>query len=128
MLTVTSFYGGVLALLYLTLTWRVITMRRSKKLSLSDGGDTDMRRRIRAHGNAAENIPIGLILLALCEMQGAPVIALHLLGVCLTAGRMLHGIALSRSAPWPIGRIFGMLLTLTMQGVSAVGLVLHSVF
>ncbi|MEL6608160.1 MAG: MAPEG family protein [Pseudomonadota bacterium] len=127
MFAITSLYAGLLALVLLTLTWRVIQGRHAHQVSLGDGGDKSMMRRVRAHGNAAETIPIGLILLGLAEAQGAPGIALHALGVCLLVGRVLHGLALSRPKPWPFGRIAGMGLTLLMLGVAAIGLVVHSI-
>jgi len=128
MLDVTAIYAALLALLYVALTARVILARRSMSLSLGDGGDKPMMRRIRAHGNAAETIPIALILLAVVELQGAPAPAVHLLGLMLLVGRTLHGVALSRSKPWPLGRIAGMGLTLLMILSAALGLLAHALF
>jgi uncharacterized membrane protein YecN with MAPEG domain len=46
-------------------------------------------RPVRAHGNAAEWVPLGLLLLL--ELSGAAgTFALHLLGGCLFLGRVLH--------------------------------------
>lgn len=127
MLAITSFYAGLLALIYLALSWRVILGRYSAGVSLGDGEDKSLQRRMRAHGNAGENIPLGLILLALVEVQGAPVLAMHALGLMLLVGRALHGLALTRSKPWALGRSVGMLLTFLMLGLSALGLVAHAI-
>ncbi len=94
MVAITAFYAGFLALLYIALAVRVIGARQSKGVSLSDGDDVELRRRIRAHGNAAENIPLGIVLLALLELQTAPTVLLHVFGVTLLVGRLLHGMAL----------------------------------
>ena len=125
-LPITSVYAGLLALLYLVLAARVISVRRSQNINLGDGGDKAMMRRIRAHANCAEYMPLGIILLALAEIQGAPGIALNVLGLCLLGGRILHGVALSREGPWPLGRIAGMILTFSMIAVAALGLLAHS--
>ena len=126
MLPVTSLFAGLLGLFYIALTWQVIRGRQTFGLSLGDGGEKTMTRRIRAHGNAAETIPIGLILMGLAELQGAPAIALYALGLMLLVGRVLHGAALSRSKPWPFWRIAGMGLTLLMLLITAIGLVAHA--
>ena len=54
MLAVTGIYAAALTGLFLLLSMRVITYRRGKKISLGDGGETEMTRRMRAHGNFAE--------------------------------------------------------------------------
>ncbi|MDO6733639.1 MAPEG family protein [Octadecabacter sp. 1_MG-2023] len=128
MLTLTSLYAGLLAMLYLALSWRVIQGRFAAGVSLGDGDDKPLQRRMRAHGNAGENIPLGLILLALVEVQGAPVFAVHGLGVMLLVGRVLHGVALTRSTPWPFGRSVGMGLTYLMMILTSLGLVTHAIF
>lgn len=64
-LGITSVYAAAIALLLLALSWRVIEARRAGRVSLGDGGDRALLRRIRAQGNCAEYAPMGLILLAL---------------------------------------------------------------
>ncbi|MGR3468242.1 MAG: MAPEG family protein [Shimia sp.] len=119
--TVTALYAAALGLVYLTLTTLVIRRRQQAGVSLGDGGDSLLNRRIRGHGNFTETVPIALILLALLEVQAAPALALHVLGAMLLVGRVLHGAALMREAPWPLGRIGGMGLTLTMILLATVG-------
>ncbi len=126
MLTVTPFYAGLIALLFVILSARVITYRRSNQLSLGDEGDRSLLKRMRAQGNCAEYAPIGLLLLALIELQGAPDVAVHVLGLMLLTGRLLHGWAFSVSPPVMLGRVTGMFLTLCMIVLSALGLILHS--
>ncbi|MCW1952015.1 MAG: MAPEG family protein [Octadecabacter sp.] len=128
MLGVTSFYAGLLTLLYIALSWRVISYRYAAGVSIGDGENEIMQRRMRAHGNAGENIPIGLILLALVELQGAPIAIVRLLGLMLVVGRTMHGLALTRATPWSLGRKGGMGLTFLMLGLSAIGLTLHAIF
>lgn len=128
MLPVTSIYAGLLALLFIALSWRVIAFRRGERVSLGDGDSKDLRQRARAHGNFAEYTPFGLILLACVELQGAPVLAVHLLGLMLLIGRGLHARGFWVHPMNFTFRTWGMLLTFAMMVLSAVGLILHSVF
>ena len=57
-MTVTSLYAGLLALLYLYLTSRVIRFRRGRRVDMGDAGDPLLQRYIRAHANFAEYAPI----------------------------------------------------------------------
>jgi uncharacterized membrane protein YecN with MAPEG domain len=126
MLSITSLYAGLLALTFLGLSTRVILYRNHNRLSLGDEGDRELLKRMRAQATCAEYTPIGLILLALTEIQGAPPLAVHALGLMLLAGRVIHGLGFSKSHNALGPRVFGMILTLIMIGVAALGLVLHS--
>ena len=125
-LEITPVYAALLTLLYLWLSFRVVQMRGAAKVSLGDGGDRILERRIRAHGNCAENAPIGLILLLLMELNGAPEVAVHGAGVMLLVGRLAHAAALSSPTPQFLLRTVGMGLTYLMQGLVAVGLLAHA--
>lgn len=125
MLSITSFYAALVALVFLILSARVILYRNRNRLSLGDEGDRELLKRIRAQGNCAEYAPIGLILLALTEVQGAPALAVHALGFTFLAGRAIHGWGFSRSHSALRPRVLGMVLTLIMIGVAAMGLLLH---
>ena len=87
---VSSFYAGLLALLIVWLSLGVIKIRRAKKVRLGDGGERDLQAAIRAQGNAIEYIPIALILLLLLELSHAHQILLHIGGIALFIGRLLH--------------------------------------
>lgn len=87
---ISSLYAGLLACLMVWLTVQVIKLRRAKKVRLGDGGEPELQIAIRAHGNATETIPIGLILLILLEFSGACPALIHAGGIALLAGRVLH--------------------------------------
>ena len=64
-------------LLVLALALRVSAVRHGKRIHLGDGGDEGVLRRIRAHANAIENLPLALLLLLLLELnQTQPVLLL----------------------------------------------------
>lgn len=128
MLAITSLYAGLIALIFLYLSWRVIAYRRANLISMGDAGSNSLLKRMRAQGNCAEYAPFGLLLLALVELSGAPASAVHFLGSLLLAGRALHAWGFSASPPVMGARVLGMLCTLVMLLLSAVGLILHSLF
>ena len=128
MFQVTAFYAALLTFIYLFLTFRVIKFRRANQVSMGDQGNNSLLKRMRAHANFAEYAPIGLILLGLTEASGAPVVALHFLGGMLFLGRGFHAYGFSASPPIMRLRVWGMMLTLTMLLISAIGLLLHTLF
>jgi uncharacterized membrane protein YecN with MAPEG domain len=107
-----ALYAGVNILILLVLAVLVVGGRRKHKITLGDGGNDDFSRAVRAHGNAAEYIPagiVGLLFLALLD-PAAPTWLLHAAGISLTLGRILHGIGLHIGMV-NAGRMIGMLLT-----------------
>ena len=128
MFQITALYAGFLTLVYFALTVRVIRYRRGNQIGLGDGGDKSLLKRIRAQANCAEYAPLGLVMLGLVEAQGTPGFVVHILGLMLLMGRVLHGIGFSASPPKMNLRVLGMFLTLLMLLLSALGLIAHSLF
>ncbi|MEX9965632.1 MAPEG family protein [Providencia stuartii] len=91
---VSSLYAVLGALLLLKLSLNVMKLRNQYRVSYGDGGFYELQTAIRAHGNAIEYIPIALILLLFMEMNGAQVWMIHLCGLVLIAGRILHSYGL----------------------------------
>jgi len=110
-LPVTSFYAALGALLLVGLAVRISALRRRHQVGVGHGEQPDLTRAVRVHGNAAEHIPIGLILLALLEIQGASFMALHLVGAVFLIARVLHAWGLGQSAGVTSQRTWGTLLT-----------------
>lgn len=127
-LAITPLYAGLITLIFLALTVRVVRYRRANQLSVGDYGDKALLARMRAQGNCAEYAPIGLILLLLVELQGAPGIAVHILGLMLLAGRAMHAYGFSQHPQIMPLRVGGMVLTLSMLVFGSLGLIAHSLF
>ena len=108
---VTAIYAAVLGLLLLALAARVTVRRREARVGLGTGGDSTLERAIRVHGNFTENVPLALVLLLAAELNGAPYALLHLCGLALVVGRVLHALGLSRQSGTSFGRFWGTLLT-----------------
>jgi len=128
MVPVTAFFAGILGIIYLGLAFLVIRKRYSLRLSLGDGGQDAMMRRIRAHANFAEYVPFCLILLALNEMHHAPQKLVFFLGALLVIGRLSHAYSLItaevKSAPKIIFRQIGMVSTFAVLLVNSLMLIL----
>jgi uncharacterized protein len=119
-LDVTGVYAAALTVLYLFLTARVIIFRRVNRVSLGDGNDEELLRRMRAHGNFAEYVPLGLLLMGIAEVQGSQTWLLHVVGLMLLAGRLMHGLNFTFALKSMPLRTVGMMLTLTALGLGAV--------
>jgi len=117
---ITAAYAGLLGLVFLVLTVRVVLRRGAVKTALGDGGDMLLKRRIRAHGNFIEFVPLVLILMILLEMQSVSLWIVHLVGVCLVVGRVIHSANISRENESLGGRVVGMALTMIALGIASV--------
>jgi uncharacterized membrane protein YecN with MAPEG domain len=123
-LEIAALYAGVNILILLVLAVLVVAGRRKHKIRLGDAGNEDFARAVRAHGNAAEYIPaglVGILMLALLE-PAAPLWLLHVSGISLTAGRILHGFGL-HTGVLNAGRMLGMVLTWIAFALMGVGLI-----
>lgn len=115
---ITAFYAGLAGLMLILLSVRVIGRRVKARVALGDGGDEELGRRIRAHGNFVEFVPLALILMALIETSGLAPWVVHVLGIPLIVGRAVH--AWSITAQSLRARQAGMILTFFVLGVAAV--------
>ena len=106
-------YIALLTLLAVPLVFNVIRLRRSLKVGIQDGGNKDLARAIRVHGNFTETAPFAIGLLLALGLAGAAASSVHLVGIFVVAGRIAHAVGLSRSAGTSLGRAAGMFLTLT---------------
>ena len=107
---ITGIYAAIAALLVIFLSLRVVRRRLSSRTGIGDGA-----LRVRVHGNAVENLPLGLILLMLVEWNQTLPLLVHAFGIALIVGRVLHAFGFSRSSGTSPGRMIGMLLTFATQ-------------
>jgi hypothetical protein len=119
-MAITAFYGALLALFFVFLSFRVIGWRRVKQVELGHGDDSQLLRRMRVHANFAEYVPFALLLMAMAESMTAPRPIIHLAGLILIAGRIMHAYGLSQTPHILRYRIGGMMLTFTALGLSAI--------
>ena len=108
---ITTLYAGLLAFLYVALTFFVIQGRFKYRVSLGDGGIPAMEKRIRMHGNFAEYAPLGIFLLFLVDYADFSSTIVHALGSILLVGRLSHALGILYVTK---ARQLGMVLTLLM--------------
>lgn len=119
-MVITPVYAGLVALMFVVLSFRVISSRRQAKVALGDGGNAMLTRRLRVHGNFAEYAPLAIVLMALAEFQGKPDWLIHSLGIALLTGRLVHALGVSREPEDFRLRVTGMVLTLSVLITGAV--------
>ncbi|AVP96340.1 hypothetical protein C7S18_03660 [Ahniella affigens] len=107
---VTCFFVGLLAIMQVPMTVMVGYRRLKTGIQFLDGGDVVLLRRMRAHANFTETVPMVLLAMAAAEITGLPAWALWTGGASLVIGRLLHAVILVRHG-WGNGRAFGMLMT-----------------
>lgn len=119
---ISAIYASFCALLIAWLALKVITQRRKSKINVGDGGNEELQYLIGAHANAAQYIPIALILLFALEYNGAGKLLIHILGIALVAGRILHARGMLTKDFGP--RVLGTQITIyTLFGLVAANLV-----
>jgi len=119
-LPITAFYVSLLGICYLYLSFLVIGIRRKNQISLGDGGNQDLLRLTRAHGNFSEYVPITLIMIACFEANAGFGWAVHTLACSLLIGRVLHAYGLRHHVGASWQRIVGMVLTFLAMLVAAI--------
>jgi uncharacterized membrane protein YecN with MAPEG domain len=89
-ISITAFYAGILGLIIVALGINVTMHRVKLSVPLGDGGKPQMLRMIRLHGNAAEYVPLAILLMLIYEINGGWPTALHIIGIALVVGRLLQ--------------------------------------
>ena len=108
-------------LLNVWLTIRVGQVRTREKVSVGDGGNEAVIRRMRAHSNYIENTAFVLILIALIELAVGPCVWLWAVGGVYLAARIAHAFGMDGAGK---ARMVGTIVTLLTQ----LGLALAALF
>ncbi len=111
---ITGLYLSFAAVMLVFLSIRVISIRRGDKISIGTGGNPDLERAIRVHGNFIEYTPIILLLLVVAEMNGLPAIGVHIFGLLFITSRVFHFIGFSSNEGPMILRVLGMVMTFAL--------------
>ncbi|HET8806794.1 MAG TPA: MAPEG family protein [Methylophaga sp.] len=119
---ITAIYASLAALLIVKLSLGVIALRRQHKVRLGDGGVEELQTAIRIQANAIEYIPITLLLILLLEMANVSWWIIHLAGITLLVGRLIHAAGLKNHDVKK--RVLGMQITLFL----IIGLAVLNIF
>jgi len=120
LVAIVAFYAGLLGLIAVALSIIVVRRRVDSKISFGSGGNPDLERAIRAHGNFTEYVPLILLLLLLLALGGTSAYLLHGLGIALVVARLAHAQGLLSSPGESRGRTIGVALTWTVLVVASI--------
>ena len=126
MLPITMLFTGLLGLLFMFHTVRVILARRSSHINLGIGDSDALLRTVRIHGNFSEYVPLLILIMALLELSVVSETALYAFGTSVVVGRLLHFYGIYSPATPGIARIIGMVLTFIPLILGSVWLILLS--
>jgi uncharacterized membrane protein YecN with MAPEG domain len=122
-------YVGINLLINLFLAYRVSASRVKNNVLSGTDGCEPLYNASRAHVLNVEYLPIGLIGIVVLHLLSASIYVIHVVGLALTIGRILHAIGLStnaRAVSKP--RIIGSLLTWISQLIAGVGCLYYAFF
>ena len=120
-MTVSMITAGLLGILLLFLSGHVIAGRVKFKIDIGDGGNEQMRQRVRAQANFTEYVPLALLLIILVEVgKIGPGWLPAALAVTLVVARLWHAQGLLSSPGRSTGRFMGTNLTALVILVGAV--------
>jgi uncharacterized membrane protein YecN with MAPEG domain len=123
LLSTTLCMAAAAAIINIWLGLRIGKIRHAEKISIGDGGNDMLIRRMRAQANFIENVPLALILIGAIELAGkggawlAPVAAVFMLG------RVAHGIGMD--GKFMAGRGIGTMVSLlVVAGLSVIAVMI----
>lgn len=108
MLPITLMTAGAAAILNLWLAMRTGAVRTKAKVSIGDGGNEMLIRRMRAHANFVEYAPFIIILIGLLEFNTGTSLWLWIASALFLLARVAHPLGMDGL---PAGRMIGTLLT-----------------
>ncbi|MGH6729120.1 MAG: MAPEG family protein [Sphingomicrobium sp.] len=97
-LTVTLLVAAAAVALNIWLSSRISALRQAHNVSVGDGGNEALLRRMRAQANYIENAPFFLILLGALELSGGNRLFLAGVSVIFLATRVAHAFGMDGGA------------------------------
>ncbi len=110
-LPITLMTAGAAAILNLWLALRTGAVRTKAKVSIGDGGNEMLIRRMRAHANFVEYAPFIIILIGLLEFSTGTSLWLWVASALFLVARVAHPLGMDGL---PAGRMIGTLLTFVL--------------
>ena len=117
---ITAATAVAISVLQMLLLLHAARGRGKYKTGLGDGGHPGLLKRIRMHGNLAENAPLFLILLALVEVSGQWTMLVPWFALAFVIVRLSHAVGLAISTGVTPFRFVGVVGTvLAILGLAA---------
>ncbi len=119
---ITPIYAALLGLILLVLSVQTIRLRRRFQVAVGAGSEPLLERAMRVHANFCEYVPIAVVLLFFFERLVGAGWWVHVLGVFLVTGRILHAYGVRRVDEDLRLRITGMSLTFVVLLATSAGI------
>ena len=117
---VAALYAGLCALLLIVFAALISRFRMKFRVGLGDGGNAELSRAIRVHGNAIEWMLPMLLLLLIAELNHTSHVLLHICGAAFVLARIAHAVGLTRRSGESPGRKLGTVVSWTVIVVLAI--------
>jgi len=124
---ISAIYMALCGILLVVLSLQVVRARFDSRVGIGDGNNAQLQRRIRVQANAAEYMPLALLLLLAVENTVTGVWPVHALGSLLVISRLLHAIGLGKSAGTSAPRFLGTAGTWSMILVASATVLFNSI-
>ena len=125
MTPVTPLYAALLGLMFVVLSVRTIRLRQRYRVAIGDGRNTLLQRAMRVNANFSEYVPLTLLLIWFVELHDGPRLHVHVLGIALLCGRLLHAWGVSQEKENLRYRTAGMILTFSVMITACVLILLY---
>lgn len=119
---ISTFYAIAFGILFIALSVKTLRTRRRCQIAVGDGGNLEMLRAVRVHGNFTEYTPFALLLIFMLEFLWPNAIVINALCITLLAGRLSHAWGVSEVQENFRFRVIGMGLTFTAIMGACLGL------
>ncbi len=106
-----ALYAALNGLIMLVLGILVVRARVTTQTLIGDGGKPEMLGPLRAHANNTEWTPMAIVMMLVVVSLGGWWWLLHVIGLPLTIGRLLHSIGITSNVGTSSLRFIGMILT-----------------
>ncbi|MEN3791539.1 MAPEG family protein [Fulvimarina sp. MAC3] len=105
-----AIYCGLNVAILFWISLAIGRIRIRHQILIGDGGNDHLAKAMRGHANAIEIMPMTLLALTLAALLGAWPWVIHVLGLSLTIGRVLHALhfTIAKAPLWQRMAGFGM--------------------
>lgn len=112
--------AGIAALINIWLGIRIGQVRTREKISVGDGGNDALIRRMRAQANFIEFTPIVLVLVAVVELARGQSTWLWAVAIVYLLGRIAHALGMEKDSKLRSGGILTTMLITLGLGIYAI--------
>ncbi|MBV1687995.1 MAPEG family protein [Novosphingobium sp. G106] len=124
LLPTTLCLAAAAAVINIWISMRVGRVRHAVKVSVGDGGDEALVRRMRAHANFIENTPLTLILIAAIDLSGKGAAWLAIVGAIYMLGRVCHALGMDGGSMQALRGAGTAITMLTQLGLAIVAVLI----